>query len=231
MKYNILLIEDEMQICEVICDYLSAQESDIFHIECTHTGFCGMERIYEKYYDLILLDIMLPEIDGFKICKELRKKSDTPVIFITARGRETDKLYGYRLGCDDYIVKPFSLPVLHAKIKALINRSKGMVQAPVLETGDIMMEPSRYIVRCDGIEVDLSNKEYELLKYLMEHSGKLCTREELLENIWGYDFEGNERVVDNHIKKLRSKVDKENKYIKTIMKKGYRIKARKDNNH
>jgi len=224
MTYHILLIEDDLQICEILTDYLTAQTENAFWVQCVNDGEAGFERIVEGQYDLVLLDIMLPEMDGFSLCRELRKISDAPIIFITARGSEEDKLHGYHLGCDDYLVKPFSLPVLHAKMLALLKRSKGMVQRAVLTAGAIVLEPERYKVSCEGRELDFSYKEYELLKYLMEHKEKLCTREELLTHIWGYDFEGSDRVVDNHVKKLRKKLGAQGRQIKTIIRKGYQMK-------
>lgn len=224
MTYHILLIEDDKQICEILTDYLTARTENEFQVCCANDGQTGFERVVEGQYDLVLLDIMLPEMDGFSLCRELRKISDAPIIFITARGREEDKLHGYHLGCDDYLVKPFSLPVLHAKMLALLKRSKGMVQRAVLMAGKIVLEPERYKVSCEGREIDCSYKEYELLKYLMEHKGRLCAREELLTHIWGYDFEGSDRVVDNHVRKLRKKLGAQGRQIKTIIRKGYQMK-------
>ena len=228
MTYQILLIEDDLQICEILTDYLEAQPENVFLVRCANDGQEGMEQIVEGQYDLVLLDIMLPEMDGFSLCRELRRISDAPIIFITARGREEDKLRGYQLGCDDYLVKPFSLAVLHAKMLALLKRAKGMVQSTVLTAGEIVLEPERYRVCCAGREVDFSHKEYELLRYLLEHKGKVCMREELLTRIWGYDFEGSDRVVDNHIKKLRKKLGAQGRMIKTIIRKGYQLKEETD---
>lgn len=226
MNYQILLVEDDPQIGEIIIDYLSTVQNPSFEVDTAANGSLGIERIYEKRYDCILLDIMLPEADGFEVCRELRKFSDAPVIFLTARGREEDKLRGYSLGGDDYIVKPFSLPVLHAKLKALINRDKGCVREAVLKAGAITLEPDKYRVTLDGTAVELSSKEYALLKYLLEHKNKLCRREELLMQIWGYDFEGNERTVDNHVKKLRTKLKGSDGMIKTIFKQGYLLEEK-----
>lgn len=224
MTYQILLIEDDLQICEILTDYLTAQKETVFRVRCANDGEKGLEQIVEGQYDLVLLDIMLPEMDGFALCRELRRISDAPIIFITARGREEDKLRGYHLGGDDYLVKPFSLPILQAKMLALLKRSKGMVQSAVLTAGGIALEPERYRVCCEGREIAFSYKEYELLRYLMEHKGKVCTREELLTHIWGYDFEGNDRVVDNHVKKLRKKLGMQGRLIRTVIRKGYQLK-------
>ena len=215
MTYQILLIEDDLQICEIITDYLTAQKENAYQVRCANDGEKGLEQIVEGQYDLVL-------------CRELRKISDAPIIFITARGREEDKLRGYHLGCDDYLVKPFSLPILQAKMLALLKRSKGMVQSRVLTAGEIVLEPERYRVCCEGREINFSYKEYELLRYLMEHKEKVCTREELLIHIWGYDFGGNDRVVDNHVKKLRKKLGTQGRQIKTVIRKGYQLKEDSD---
>lgn len=221
MRYQILLVEDEVQICEAMMDYLSAREEDQIEVDCVYTGDDGIEKVLQKRYDLLLLDIMLPGMDGLTLCRELRRYSDVPVIFVTARGREEDRLCGYRSGCDDYIVKPFSLPVLYAKIRALIKRNKGMVQTQEVYARSLCLNPARCMITIAGREVDVTFREYELLKYLLEHKDRVCSREELLNNVWGYDFEGNDRVVDNHIKKVRKKLGAEGGLIKTIMKKGY----------
>lgn len=226
MKYHILLVEDEVQICEIIKDYLSGREEDDITVDCVYTGNEGIDRVLQNRYDLLLLDIMLPGMDGFTLCRELRRYSDVPVIYVTARGREEDRLQGYRTGCDDYIVKPFSLPVLYAKISALIKRSKGMVQTQELIAGAVCLNPAKCRITVDGQEIAATDREYELLKYLLEHKGRVCTREELLNHVWGYDFEGNDRVVDNHIKKLRKKLGTEGTIIRTIMKKGYLMEGK-----
>lgn len=231
MEYQILLIEDDPQIREVITDYLSAVREPSFTVDQAATGDLGVEKLYEKPYDCVLLDIMLPGTDGFAVCRQLRLLSDAPVIFLTARGREEDKLKGYSLGCDDYVVKPFSLPVLHAKLKALINRDKGTVREAALKAGAVTLEPDRYQVTLEGEAVELSFKEYALLKYLLEHKNRLCRREELLWQIWGYDFEGNERTVDNHVKKLRKKLREDGTMIRTIFKQGYMLVERGDRNN
>lgn len=222
---KILIVEDEAAIANLIKINLEAEG---YQCTCAFDGRAGADHIEQETFDLVLLDIMLPEMDGFSLCRELRRISDAPIIFITARGREEDKLRGYQLGCDDYLVKPFSLAVLHAKMLALLKRAKGMVQSTVLTAGEIVLEPERYRVCCAGREVDFSHKEYELLRYLLEHKGKVCMREELLTRIWGYDFEGSDRVVDNHIKKLRKKLGAQGRMIKTIIRKGYQLKEDTD---
>ena len=219
--YHFLLVEDDEQIREVITEYLSRK--DEIRIFVAKDGEEGLDCIYETEYDLILLDVMMPGLDGFSLCREIRKTSIVPIIFLTARGREEDVLYGYDLGCDDYIVKPFSLAELYAKTKALLNRSKGLVGTKLLQCGSISMNPTTLTVTADGKDVVLPPKEYSILKYLLEHKGALVERETLLVRIWGYDYEGNERVVDNRIKNLRKQLGDAGKQIKTVVTRGYRL--------
>ncbi len=226
MTYHVLLVEDDRQIREVIEDYFSGKNENAFAITTAKDGDEGMERIYEQEWDLVLLDIMLPGMDGFTLCRELRKSSTAPIIFLTARGREEDILYGYDLGCDDYIVKPFSLAELYAKCSALLKRSKGMVGSNRISCGKISICPSTLSVKVDDTEVELAPKEYALLKYLIENKGRVLERETLLTRVWGYDFDGNDRVVDNHIKKLRNSLGDAGKQIKTVFGKGYRMEER-----
>lgn len=226
MQYRIMLVEDDAQIREAIEDYFIGKEEDEIEIICAKDGIEGMETAIEKRFDLAILDIMLPGMDGFALCRKLRRESVVPIIFLTARGSEEDKLRGYLMGADDYVVKPFSLAVLYAKVKALIKREKGMVGSSMLHVGDIQLDPAKYRVTVGGKLVDITPKEYALLRYLMEHKGRVCGREELLIAIWGYDFEGTDRVVDNHIKKLRKLLGKSGAQIKTIRTLGYKIEEK-----
>lgn len=223
MDYKLLLVEDDPQIREIITDYFNEKSGGTFVIESAGTGLEGQEKCMGKEYDTVLLDIMLPEVNGFTICRELRKTSDVPIVFITARTGEKDKLLGYRLGCDDYISKPFSLAELYAKITALIRRTKGIVRNDVMTVGKIKLNPRRYTVYVSDEEVILAPKEYTILKILMENCGRVVSRESLLIRIWGYDFEGNDRVVDNHIKKLRKSLGEASGQLKTLIKRGYKL--------
>ncbi len=233
MKLQMLLVEDDAGIREVIEDYFSSrksipgagnkQEEDEITVISAGDGEEGLARIAEGGFDIVILDIMLPGMDGFSLCRKLRKDSAVPVIFLTARGQEEDRLKGYLLGCDDYVVKPFSLAVLYARVRALVKRAKGMVLENVMELGGVRLLPDRGIAYAGGEELALTPKEFALLRYLLENRGRTISRERILISVWGYDFEGSDRVVDNHIRKLRKKLGKYGKQIKTVIKKGYRM--------
>lgn len=220
---RILLVEDDNQIREIIVDYFKSKYNETIFIEEAVAGGEGLDKFENGSYDLIMLDVMLPGIDGFSLCRSIRKKSDVPIIFLTARTAGDDVLYGYELGCDDYIGKPFSLPELMAKVKALLNRSKGLVTTKEFTCGNIILNPTTLAVRVGDEEIELPPKEFELLAYFMEHKDWVVTRESLLNRIWGADYFGGTRVVDNHIKKLRSMLGEEGKHIKTVISKGYKL--------
>lgn len=220
---RILLVEDDNQIREIIVDYFKSKYNETIFIEEAVAGDEGLDKFENGSYDLIMLDVMLPGIDGFSLCRSIRKKSDVPIIFLTARTAGDDVLYGYELGCDDYIGKPFSLPELMAKVKALLNRSKGLVTTKEFTCGNIILNPTTLAVRVGDEEIELPPKEFELLAYFMEHKDWVVTRESLLNRIWGADYFGGTRVVDNHIKKLRSMLGEEGKHIKTVISKGYKL--------
>ena len=221
--YQILLVEDYNAIREVIYDYFMRRGEEQFSFTLAKDGNEAEEALYEQEYDLILLDVMLPGTDGFTLCRTIRMGSSAPVIFLTARGREEDRLYGYGVGCDDYVVKPFSLAELYAKVQALIKRSKGMVLYEEIRVADIALNPIQMSVTVAGKSLELAPKLYSLLKYLMEHKNEVVERDELLIRIWGYDFEGSDRVVDNHIKKLRKVLGASGSQIKTVIGKGYKL--------
>ena len=223
MSYRLLLVEDDTHIQEIISDYVAAKSGGQMDIISAFTAGEAEEALYEYEFDLILLDVMIPEGDGFSLCRQIRINSAAPIIFITARGREEDRLYGYELGCDDYVVKPFSLAELYAKIKVLLKRSKGMALSEKMTVGGICLDVREMKVTANGDTVELTPKLYGLLKYLMEHKNSVAGREELLIRIWGYDFEGSDRVVDNHIKKLRRALGPCGSQIKTVFSKGYRM--------
>ena len=221
--YHILLVEDDAQIREVIEDYFTSRSNGEFQIHIAEDGLRGLEAVYEREYNLCMLDVMLPGADGFEICRTIRRKSIVPIIFLTARSQEEDILYGYHLGCDDYLVKPFSLAELYAKTQALLRRAKGMVVSVDMVCGEIALNPANFTVKVRGEAVELPPKQYALLKYLMENKNHVIERELLLTRIWGYDYEGNERVLDNHIKKLRKALGTAGSQIKTVITRGYKI--------
>lgn len=224
MTYRILLVEDNVQICRMICDYYSAQTDCLCTIDTVHDGADGLEAARSGEYDLILLDVMLPGLDGFSICRSIRAVSDVPLLFLTARTREEDVLYGYTLGCDDYVVKPFSLAMLYAKTQALLKRAKGTVLKRELVCGAITLNPVTLDVIADGQPVTLPAKEFALLQFFMEHKDWVISRDQLLDRIWGSDFFGSDRVVDTHIKKLRKALGSAGKQIRTVISKGYQLK-------
>ena len=223
MKYKMLCVEDDSQIREIIEDYFTAKKENEFEIRTAKDGLEAKDAIEDEEYDIILLDVMLPHLDGFSICKMIRKKSDVPVIFLTARTLEEDVLLGFETGCDDYITKPFSLATLYAKCIALLNRAKGTVINETASIGKISINYNTMVVEADGNKIELAPKEFELLSYLIKHKDWVISRETLLNAVWGYDFEGGDRVVDNHIKKLRKALGNSGNQIKTIISKGYKI--------
>nr|WP_312579406.1 response regulator transcription factor [Sedimentibacter sp.] len=225
MMIKLLLVEDDPEIREIITDYFIEKSAGLFDIYNAETGIDGQLSYMNNEFDLVLLDVMLPEVDGFTICRELRRISDVPIIFITARHNENDRLYGYQLGCDDYVTKPFSLAELYAKVTALLRRSKGMVRKGVITTGNIKLDPYQCTAYVNDDEVILAPIEFAILKILMENNGKVLSRDSLIIRIWGYDFDGNDRVVDNHVKKLRKALGSASGQIKTVFKKGYKLEV------
>ncbi len=221
--FKILLVEDDADIREFILEYFINKNKNAFQVDVAADGQTGLEKAYENNYDLLLLDIMLPELDGFEICREIRRDSDVPIIFITAKATETDELNGYALGCDDYIVKPFRLSVLYEKVLALIKRSKGLVRSEILTIGTLSLDPNNSKVICDSDEVKLTATEYTILKILLENKGKTVSREILMNHLWGYDNGMNERILDVYIHNLRKMLKANAFHIKTIFKRGYRI--------
>ena len=199
-------------------DYFSANGWTVIAAENGKTALEYMDNILPA---LILLDINLPDLSGFDVCQQLRQKFSVPVLFITARTSEADKLNGYAMGGDDYITKPFSLPVLQAKMEAIQRRAGKMDE--MIQYGPIQVDPSRHMLIIDGSEAMLPYKEYELFVFLAENAGRLYTREQLLIRFWGYAYDGDERVVDDHIRKLRKIVGSYRGCIQTVYKTGYRF--------
>lgn len=221
--FEILLVEDDENIREVISDFFDDKSNGKLRIDIAENGIIALEKAYEKIYDLLILDIMLPELDGFSVCREVRKQSDVPIIFITARAAQEDVLNGYALGCDDYVVKPFSLPVFYQKSEALIRRSKGLMRSQTLCAGSLTLNPNNGVIKCNDIELNITATEYKILKILLENKGTVVSREKLFLNIWGYDSDKSERVLDSHIKNLRKALGDSSYLIKTVIRRGYKI--------
>ena len=219
MDYKILIVEDEPRLRQVLQDYFLSK-GDL--PTTAPDGLTALEIAENNTFDGVLLDIMMPGLDGLSVCRALRKNSDVPIIFLTALSDEEDKLEGYRLGGDDYITKPFSMAVLYAKLTALIQRSRGSIrQTDTLTAGPIQLRLSAKRVFVDGLEVMLTPKEYRLLEQLMRSRNTVLSRERLLELCWGYDYEGDERAVDTHIRRLREKLGSASTLIRTVVKTGY----------
>ena len=222
MDKRVLIVEDEDLMREVIKDYFddagykTAEAAD---------GMKALELLEDEDYDLLLLDVMLPELDGYSVCRSVRKKNQIPIIMITARSDEEDKLIGYELGADDYMTKPFSPKVLLAKANALLRRTSGDVcsEEGVISACGIEMNEYSHTVTVDEFPVELTPKEFELLLYFMKNRGKVLSRDLLLSKVWGYDYFGDLRTVDTHIKKLRSKLGERAVHIKTLIKAGYKF--------
>ena len=230
MKATILLAEDERDMREVLCDYFTAKSGGELTVISAPDGNTALHLIETQPFDLLLLDIMLPGTDGFALCRAAREQGDAPVLFVTAREDEQDKLHGYGLGADDYVVKPFSLAVLYAKAQALLRRSRGMTAEEVLTAGALVLDPARGTVTADGQRIDLPPKEFALLRALMERKNRVLTRNELLDLAWGWDYDGTDRVIDGHIKKLRRALGKHADCIKTVVKRGYKLEVDGDEN-
>ena len=220
MEHLVLLAEDEARLREIVRDYFAA------HGLACHLAADGaeaLELLREHDYDAVLLDVLMPEADGFAVCRALRERSQVPVLFLTALGDEEDILRGYGLGADDYVTKPFSLAVLLAKTQALVRRSRGEAGAETLACGAIALEPARRACAVDGAPVALPPREYGLLLCLMRNKGQVLSREQLLDKVWGIDFEGGDRAVDGRIKALRAALGPAGKQIKTVFKAGYKL--------
>ena len=220
MKPKILVVDDEAKIREFLSLFLKTENYGVLEAASASEAFKVLDS---QMVDLIVLDIMLPDMSGYEVCTNIRKRSDIPIIFLSALSDEEHQLLGYLSEADDYVTKPFKAQILLAKIKNLLKRSKH-VQTPLVFKGITVNIDSRTVV-VDGNRVHMSPKEYELLCLLLENVGKVLTREHLLEIIWGYTFAGESRVVDNHIKKLRKKISPYSEYIKTVISIGYKVEG------
>ncbi len=223
--YTLLIAEDERGIRETIREFFGKRDFDVREAE---DGIQAIRMIEEHSFDIVLLDVMMPGVDGFHVCEKLRQKSDTPVMFLTARTAEEDQLRGFQLQADDYVTKPFSLPVLHAKVMALIQRHKGLMRSNILETTGIRVDLENRTVLVDGELVQMPPKVYAMLVYFLENRNRILTREQILDNVWGDEVFRYDRVVDTTIKKLRHLLGERAGCIKTIIKVGYKLEEEDD---
>ena len=223
MNLKILIAEDEPKLLTVLCDYFRSRGD----VPCpAKDGLEALELAETEEFDGVLLDIMMPGLNGLSVCRALRQKSDVPIVFLTALSDEEDKLLGYELGADDYVTKPFSLAVLYAKVTALINRSRGSVlTGDRMTAGEITLTLSSQTITVQGTHVSLTPKEYSLLLCLMRNRGAVLSREQLLVKCWGYDYEGEARAVDTHIRRLRDKLGTAAGHIRTVYKTGYKLEV------
>jgi len=222
MRRKLLLVEDDFHIREIVADYFNAEHWDVIEAE---NGLIALEKFDEYTIDLIILDIMIPKLDGFGVCRSIRRVSDVPIIMITAKAEDDDQVLGYELGADEYVTKPFSPRVLVARANALLKRTEGTVgsEGEVLKFGELTIHRNSHEVKITEEVVNLSPKEYELLLLLTKNSGKVLSRLFILNTVWGYHYEGDDRAVDTHIKKLRAKLGAEGRFIVTVIRSGYKF--------
>jgi DNA-binding response OmpR family regulator len=223
-KVRVLVVDDEERLRKLVRDFLIKEDYEVFE------AFDGQEalEVFEEHPDiaLILLDVMMPRLNGFDTLKEIRKKSDVPVIMLTAKSEEEDELNGFSLGVDEYISKPFSPKVLMARVNAVLRRTKEeSSDEKELNVGGIHMSIDAHEVIIDGKRLDLSVKEFELFEYFIRNQGIALSREKILNSVWDYDYYGDARTIDTHVKKLRSKMGEKGEYIKTIWGMGYKFEA------
>ena len=213
-KIKILVVDDESRMRKLVRDFL---EREGFEVLEAGDGVEAMDLFYEeKEVALVILDVMMPKMDGWQTLREIRQTSQVPVIMLTARSEERDELQGFKLGVDEYISKPFSPKILVARVEAVLRRSHAVGVGEVLEAGGITVDKAAHQVKIDGKEIDLSFKEFELMAYFVENQGIALSREKILNNVWNYDYFGDARTIDTHVKKLRSKMGEKGNYIKTI---------------
>lgn len=222
-KIKILVVDDESRMRKLVRDFL---EREGFEVLEAGDGVEAMDLFYEeKEVALVILDVMMPKMDGWQTLREIRQTSQVPVIMLTARSEERDELQGFKIGVDEYISKPFSPKILVARVEAVLRRSHAVGVGEVLEAGGITVDKAAHQVKIDGKEIDLSFKEFELMAYFVENQGIALSREKILNNVWNYDYFGDARTIDTHVKKLRSKMGEKGNYIKTIWGMGYKFEV------
>ena len=223
-KNKILVADDESRMRKLIKDYLVREDYEVIEAE---NGEQALDMFYmDSEISLIILDVMMPKVDGFAVLKEIRETSSIPVLMLTAKGEENDVLNGFELGADEYINKPFSPKILMARVNAVLRRSvDDSIGKKVVEAGGIQLDVDAHVATNDGTPVELSVKEFELLYYFINNEGIALSREKILNHVWDYDYFGDARTIDTHVKKLRSKLDDKGNYIKTIWGMGYKFEV------
>ena len=223
MNNKILVVDDESRIRKIIRDFLVREGYVVCEAEDGEAAldiFCSNNDI-----DLIIMDVMMPKMDGWQLCKEVRKLSKVPILMLTAKSEEQDELKGFELGVDEYISKPFSPKILVARVNAILRRANVLGGGDEIDAGGIVIDKAAHQVKIDGKEIELSFKEFELLSYFVENQGIALSREKILNNVWDYDYFGDARTIDTHVKKLRSKLGEKGNYIKTIWGMGYKFEV------
>lgn len=222
-RLKILVVDDESRMRKLVRDFLTKKDFDVLEAEDGEQAVDIFLR--EKNIALIILDVMMPKMDGWQVCREIRNVSKVPIIMLTARGDERDELMGFDLGVDEYISKPFSPKILVARVEAILRRTGHGEKEDVIEIGGILLNKTAHQVSVDGKNIELSYKEFELLTYFMENQGIALSREKILNSVWNYDYFGDARTIDTHVKKLRSKMGDKGDYIKTIWGMGYKFEV------
>ena len=221
-RLKILVVDDEARMRKLVKDFLTIKDFRVIEAE---DGEQAIDIFFkEKDIALIILDVMMPKMDGWEVCKTIRRFSQVPIVMLTARSEEHDELQGFELGVDEYISKPFSPKILVARIEAILRR-KNLMTGEVLEIAGIRIDKDAHEVTADGQLLDLSNKEFELLSYFMENQGVALSREKILNNVWNYDYFGDARTIDTHVKKLRSKLGAKGDMIRTVWGMGYKFEV------
>ena len=224
-RQTILIVDDESRMRKLLSDFLVKTGYNVLEAE---NGRQALDIFYkEKDLSLMILDVMMPEMDGWEVCREIRKTSSLPIIMLTARAEEKDELLGFKLGVDEYISKPFSPKILVARVEAILRRTSDVTGEDLIECGAIRVDQTAHMVYVDGETIELSVKEFELLVYFMENKGIALSREKILNSVWNYDYFGDARTIDTHVKKLRSKLGARGNYIHTIWGLGYKFEPEK----
>lgn len=222
-RIKILVVDDESRMRKLIRDFLKKEGYQILEAA---DGIEAMDIFYaDKEVALIILDVMMPRMDGWQVCREVRANSQIPIVMLTARSGERDELQGFDLGVDEYIAKPFSPKILVARVNALLKRTRAIGSEEIVNAGGIVIDKAAHIVKIDDILIDLSVKEFELLAYFIENQKIALSREKILNHVWNYDYFGDARTIDTHVKKLRNKLGEKGSYIKTIWGMGYKFEV------